>query len=695
MGDSTAESSSGRVRSFGGCATCRHRHMKCDEGRPACLGCKNAGLVCGGYAKNIFFDFEDAPETAGVRFRRPLLTEEERKAMSEWLTTAVPSLLVNQTLSQIDEECGTVTFSRTSQVSRGPFGAFRIFSAEPSPQSIQALEEPSPAWLNADAEGNDEQPLIQHNLDDDVFTSDMILSPGTQELIQTIFDVSQYHPKPSPVAPFFDMLDVNTDSGRIQEIFDEGLMTGLSNAASSHDPKTFQFPHFPSNQVSPSTFCNTGHLDLAVDAAVPQDAVFLLRHYQTTILPFLTPFRHSKTPWHILFVPHAKSCLAALTLGETMDHAGLCSFYGTLAISAFSLWGISNSQTWLEQGRRYKQQAREQVRLMLQTAYDIPKTAKYKSILMALLTMVQLSMVTGNRDQTECYFLQAEKFIRFRGLRRRKSRKVRLLHHCYAFERILHESSFVGTQNTSYRRHVSEAVKSSGLVIYGQDSGSFRLGKWNNLAEDMMRVKGQDEGENDLHLEYPGIWSATLYPEIFGVQEMWLFLVSLVIRLAKEKEVSEKDGTAETLSVKDYLSRAKAIEKCILQLKQTRSSECQTLNNMLDAMEHALLIFFYRKIYDVESSLLQQRVVSVRDCLVKFETGNSEEVFGTTRLVWPAFIAASEAEDSDVQASFATWFRLAAQRSGLRLFSDTLENLERAWQEKIVSYGILDTCLET
>lgn len=607
--------------------------------------------------------------------------------MSEWLTTAVPSLLVNQTLSQIDEECGQVPSSYNAQVSRGPFGAFRILSTEPSPQSIQALAKPSPAWLNADADGSNEQRPIQHNLDDDVFTSDAILSPRTQDLIQTIFDESQYHSKPSPSAPFFGMLDVNTDSGRIQEIFDEGLMAGLPHPASSQDPKPFQFPHFPSNQVSPSTFCNTGHLNLAVDAAVPQDAVFLLRHYQTTILPFLTPFKHSKTPWHILFVPHAKNCLAALTLGETMDHAGLCSFYGTLAISAFSLWGISNSQIWLEQGRRYKQQAREHVRLMLQTAYDVPKTAKYKSILMALLIMVQLSMVTGNRDQTECYFLQAEKFIRFRGLHRRKSRKVRLLHHCYAFERILHESSFVGTQNTSYRRHVSEAVKSSGLVIYGQDSGSFRLGKWKNLAEDMMRVKGQDEGENDLHLEYPGIWSATLYPEIFGVQEMWLFLVSLVIRLAKEKEASE-----ETLSVKDYLSRAKAIEKCIIQLKQTRSSECQTLNNMLDAMEHALLIFFYRKIYDVESALLQQRVVSVRDCLVKFET-DSEEVCGTTRLVWPAFIAASEAEDSEVQESFATWFRLAAQRSGLRLFSDTLENLERAWQEKIVSYGVLETCL--
>jgi arginine metabolism regulation protein II len=52
--------------------------------------CVTADLRCSGCEKNIFFDF-DGPHTFGeVRFRRPLLTDEERACMSKWLTTIVP-----------------------------------------------------------------------------------------------------------------------------------------------------------------------------------------------------------------------------------------------------------------------------------------------------------------------------------------------------------------------------------------------------------------------------------------------------------------------------------------------------------------------------------------------------------------------------------------------------------------------------
>lgn len=71
-----------------------------------------------------------------------------------------------------------------------------------------------------------------------------------------------------------------------------------------------------------------------------------------------------------------------------MNSASLCLFYGVLAISAFSMGGLSQSSMWLDQARRYKQQARESGKSMLQTAYNIPKMEKYKSILMALLTLV-------------------------------------------------------------------------------------------------------------------------------------------------------------------------------------------------------------------------------------------------------------------------------------------------------------------
>ncbi|KAJ0354642.1 hypothetical protein KNSL1_001385 [Colletotrichum chrysophilum] len=406
-----------------------------------------------------------------------------------------------------------------------------------------------------------------------------------------------------------------------------------------------------------------------------------------------TPFRHSKTPWHILFIPYVKSCLAALTLGEDMDHASLTAFYGTLAISASSLGGISNSRKWSEQAKSYKQRARQHVRLMLQTAYNVPKTAKYKSILIAILTMVQISSVSGNRDQAECYLLEAEKFIRVKGLNRKKSRKVRLLHHCYAFERLLHESTFPGSIQSEHRKHVRKAIEASNASSYSLDSLSFRLTEWVNLDQEMQRIKDQDVGENDLHLQIPGIWTATLYPEIFGIPEIHVFLLSLVIRLGRAKD---DEMFSDATGLKEFMSRAKSVEKCIHQLKRKPShvvadglitdpelQHCQQLlDNLAQAMQLALAIYFYRKVYDVEADMLQDKVIGVRDCLLRFEATESEMGYGSARLVWPAFIAASEAEDPEVRMSFSQWFKDWARRSGLQIFSDSLADIERRWEGK-------------
>lgn len=232
--------------------------------------------------------------------------------------------------------------------------------------------------------------------------------------------------------------------------------------------------------------------------------------------------------------------------------------------------------------------------------------------------------------------------------------------------------------------HVREAVETSGLAIF-QDNMCFRLGDWKDLDQDMKREKDQEEGENDLHLEYLGVWSATLYLEIFGVSETWVFLVSLVVRLAREKSAAQREGESNQLSAKDFLSRAKAIERCINQMREPRNIDhCvdPVVDSMLEAMRNALSIYFYRRIYEIDTDLLRHKVKSVRNYLIECDATTGEEGYGSTRLLWPVLIAASEATDPDVQASFALWLRSAAQRSGLDLFSGTLSNLERIWKEK-------------
>ncbi|KAF9764059.1 hypothetical protein IL306_002902 [Fusarium sp. DS 682] len=716
VGKSTSKSkrvSGRRTRSFGGCVTCRSRRVKCDEGRPSCSMCNILGLNCGGYSKDIFFDFDDPSTTGIARFRRPLLTDRERERLSKQIARNVPPELAGWHLARIDDECEKA--SADVQITRGPFGAFRITEQLP-PNPLGILEEKNEDGIEDQqihAVGDNE--LLLPGFDDDVeiVTSSLDFATGSTPQ-DARHQIANEHNAIIPRGDWLKALDCLPcdwlDSGHLDlpDWWDpmalgiESSVPWVDGSAPAQKPPSplarsptieLGSPRLYLSHLSP----NSGSVSSQTDIDVPRDAVLLVKHYATTVLRGLTPYRHSKTPWHVLFLPHVKSCLAALTLGEKMDHASLCAFYGTLSISAFSLGGIHSSTKWLDQGKTYYQQAHFHVCLMLKTAYDVPKTAKYKSILMALLTMVQIAILSGNREEAEYFFLETEKFIRTKGLNRRKSRKVRLLHHCYVFERLSHESTFTqNTLNLDHRNRVREAIEASGASAYSQDSLSFRLTTWSNLDQEMLKVKGQEEGENDLHLQHPGIWSATLYPEIFGVPELHLFMLSLVIRLAREKEQSQDELVNTGLTLKEFMARAKAVERWIKQLHVLRQSiwmveapidpehqqSVNLLNSLADTMQHALAVYFYRRIYDLDPSMLQEHVLGVRDRLLEFDASDAGMGYGSLRLIWPAFVAACETDDDDMRASFAQWFECAAKRSGLRIFMETKERIEQIWNAR-------------
>ncbi|KAF4499620.1 ARG81-transcription factor involved in arginine metabolism [Fusarium agapanthi] len=628
---------------------------------------------CGGYSKDIFFDFDDPSSTGVARFRRPLLTEQERERLSEQIAQDVPPELAGWHLSQIDEECEKT--STDLQISRGPFGAFRITQQLPS-DPLSTLEETEEDAIEVSQIHaiDEEDQLLLPDFDDDVevVTSTLDFATGTTPR-DAQHHISGEHNALIPRTDWLKALETfpvsswldpgNFDLPDWWDPVAMGIETAVlwvgESASAQKPPSPFAqsstvelgSPRLYLSQLSPSS----GSVSSQVDTDVPRDAVLLVKHYATIVLRGLTPYRHSKTPWHVLFLPHVKNCLAALTLGEKMDHASLCAFYGTLSISAFSMGGIHGSTKWLDQGTAYYQKAHFHVCLMLKTAYDIPKTAKYKSILMALLTMVQIAILSGNRDGAEYLFLETEKFIRTKGLNRRKSRKVRLLHHCYVFERLSHESTFTqNTLNLDHRNRVREAIEASGASAYSQDSLSFRLTTWSNLDQEMHKVKGQEEGENDLHLQNPGIWSATLYPEIFGVPELHLFMLSLVIRLAREKEQNQDELINSGLTLKEFMARAKSVERWIKQLHVLRQSiwmveapvdpehqqSVNLLNSLADTMQHALSVYFYRRIYDLDPSMLQKHVLGVRDRLLEFDALDAGMGYGSLRLIWPAFVAA-------------------------------------------------------
>ncbi|KAF4549230.1 Enoyl-(Acyl carrier protein) reductase-like protein 7 [Elsinoe fawcettii] len=654
------KSNSSRCRSFGGCITCRGRHIKCDEHRPHCRACQKSGLICEGYANILLFPDHGSSEQAVIRIRRHLFSEVQRKRMSQNLIDEIPPSEATRYLQDINDQCERTPIDRELFIQRGPFGAFRFGIEEDFTSS--SLRTRSPVL-------DDLLSLpISHSIEQFADEDVMSWSPnGLTALLEQFDTVAASEISVADAAAIqgdrvFELPEDDCDL----EVYEHDVPTTFITRSDDTDLERTVSSCFPiSLNVMP-----TSSADI-----VPKDFIILLKHFTTSLIPLMTPFRHAKTPWHVLFVPHVKHCLASLTLQEDVDHASLAVFYGTLAISAISLNGVTSANHWLEQACTFKEHARGHVREMLRTAYDETKTSKYKTILMALLTMVRICKVSGNRDQADRFLLEAEKLIRLKGLpARRKSRKRRLLHHVYAFERFLHESTYLHGTNTNHRRHIQDAVASTGLFVDGQDSGVFRLPMLFDLDQEMLWIKSTEEGENDLHLERPGIWNASMYEEIFGISEEWFILLSLVIRLGNEKDDADKGGR---LPLGEFLARAKSIEKRINHFQPQRSSGSDAeVSDIVECTRLGLIIYFYRRIYDIDSSTLQPAVNKVRDHLNKKRLAHCA-VRGSIVLVWISFIAACEAEDLAAQTDFIAWFDYITKQSGIAAFTSTLDAVQK------------------
>lgn len=623
----------------------------------------DSGITCG-YESSLIFDTERGIDGAGPRYRRPLLTVKERELMSNEIVASVPPRLALWHITQIDEQCEDTL--PVQGVSHGPFGAFTLASLDGTnaPES-GSMEEFPMSEIPIQSAETESEPHPD--------SSWWLEAPEALGLMHCASDHPQYWSTP---AEFDQPRETSLDFLSLTE---------LVNMPSRSPSRWTDDAALPSpNAITdclPISRCNSPISHFRND--IPQSAWNLVKNYTNSVLKSFTPYQHSKTPWHILFMPLVKNCLAGLTLNEDIDDATLCVFYGTLAMSALSLGGTSHSQSWTRKSDTYRRRAFHHMKAVKGTNIGGIKKTKYKSQLMAYITMAQLSTLSGNRSDTEYCLVEAEKLIRIHGLNRKKSRKVRLLHHCYAYERIFFESiSTRGEHTVRYRDSLRKAIESSGASTYSKDSLSFRLPVSDNLESDMLTVKDVEMGENDLHLQNPGLWPRSQYEEIFGLPERYLLFVSLIVRLAREKDGEIDDDQPGTLTMRSFTKRAKAIERCINQSRPAEPRPHTAVDHLVAAMHSAVVIYFYRKIHDVDACMLQKQVSDVRNALQDFESSSTEKGFASVRLVWPACIAACEAEDAATQTFFANWFAGASQQIGLRLFDVTMANVERVWKQK-------------
>ncbi|RGP68397.1 arg81-transcription factor involved in arginine metabolism [Fusarium longipes] len=377
---------------------------------------------------------------------------------------------------------------------------------------------------------------------------------------------------------------------------------------------------------------------------IPEEAQYLLRHYRQNISSRSTMQGKRKSPWEIIFLPCALETFAELSLWNEASHTRSSIFHTLLAHSALQLH-VSNGQSsfkWKEIGLRNHEKAHGHLRLALQHEMFGPRQASYKELLMAILAMAMTSLHNG-ACAFRLFLLDAERLIRLRGLANQNPFKTRLLHHMYTHLRVIAESMSLCTETPSESTNRTFRITEEGL----------------NMGLDPVQEKTDEIGYNDIHLQVQGRWNHTLYPVIYGIPESLMTLLSQTVSLSNEKAQLENVARCNPNVSEALTKHTKTLENRIwawpltldtAEIPDHHDLATQPLiRSMTLAIHQALVIYFYRRVYDMNAMILQDMVRKTLDHLEPCLSELIDEQDFATSLAWPAFVAGCEAVTPELQ----------------------------------------------
>lgn len=332
------------------------------------------------------------------------------------------------------------------------------------------------------------------------------------------------------------------------------------------------------------------------------------------------------------------------------------------------------------------------------------------------------------QKEARSYLIDAERLFRLRGLAKRHiSRRLRLLHHIYTWNRIVGESTYVlheyarsdspiDTFNHYFRPQQQDSTRNDRPR---QVDPNPRLDDFLRLRPrhadsdlDIDEPKEREAGIYDIHLEDSRRFSDNFYSQIYGIPETWLSLLSQTTRLANLMDVLGSSGggtsgigsdsiisnsnssTNEPLSLSSEAHealqrRCSRLENmvCSLSMRSSRATTSDTDTrssfrvHMIHALNAALVIFFYRRIRQVHPAILRAHVDDVISSLHEFDAALYQDGLPCPGTGWPAFVAGCEAIVPQQRRWLLMWMEKASTRSGLPVFGASKEVMMEVWRQ--------------
>lgn len=593
--------------------------------------------------------------------------------MSRQLAEQVESRTVDLSLADLDSWSQEAASTRTEGFAIGPFSVID-FTNTTSTQVPDAA------------------PISRNDIQSQTLSTSpqQINTPSSLGLATSLPDYLQW-------SDLFD-LEFETWLGTQPDTF-----AGADGATQSNIPG-YSFPtDTPTTLTAPSV--PMSFLPLAEDNELKNEAPSLIKHFSDYVIDNIgaLPF-NTKSPYQSFNVANAVQTLADATyLGRHVKHANASNLYAVLACSAYSLannpsgTATANAGYWNELASRAGQRAKENLQRSLQLELQGEGSAKYKDQLMALISNLTFSLMSGNQKDSRCFLVDAERLLRVRGLAKRNiSRRARLLHHMYTWCRIVGESTYV--------LHDTSVYANANIPLFTTSKQSCMPNAGHNARlDDFLRIEQSDDHEpdledqkdlnvslHDIHLEDPRSFQDTMYLQIYGLPETWLSLLSQTTRLANVAELHKSGGNqADSHRQKSLDKRASRLEDMIcsfaarsVPLPSEAGVNLPPSLHMLRALNSALVIFFYRRIRNVNSLILQSHVDEVIEALQQFDTSLAQQNVHGPGTAWPAFIAGCEASVGRRRDFMTRWLDTAFWKTGVQSYKAAQRVMSEVWAKR-------------
>lgn len=261
--------------------------------------------------------------------------------------------------------------------------------------TVAEVEQQKMSQMTTDGLGKQSASAALAKLELESVEDDSFKGPfGVLVLSETSTDSKQDEPQLGQIEPDqleWDLLwpDIARDTAMLDGMYDVPEAGTISNCFLNVDPETL----LPLLDLSSTPLPS---LEISEKTSVPPEAADLLRYFKENVISLSFPLKNCrKCPWQAVHLPAAMTAFAELSVNHTTSHTRLSLFYSLLAASCLHKYARDQSADGLEiSANRFKEAAKKHLELALNEEVLGARRAKYKEILMAVLSMVMLSVYT-------------------------------------------------------------------------------------------------------------------------------------------------------------------------------------------------------------------------------------------------------------------------------------------------------------